>query len=232
SLVPDMHEVSASPKFKTALLHRYLNNPETPEINSEDDLVVPTSFIIATVSGPTASLQTSTSCFPSSTSDTNSITCMMPLCTSSPRDNIKELWNTSFDRIKDNYFPSIFPRIIYREQKERLTTLSTADECLKVSGKYEGPSHLDLKKPRLVLSPVVDWLQKPSTSRIVVDSNAQCHSEAQAFEAPKLPLSSWNVKLNTVDDEKSLEDCPREENSIRKPEELAAAYTLMELQHM
>ncbi|XP_068247008.1 uncharacterized protein [Palaemon carinicauda] len=263
----DPHEeVSASQKFKTTLLHRYLNNSEAGEFcagegSVESTTSSPTSNITAKfVSNSTTEgdILRSYRGGPSTSSNMAEIQSgsflnsnfphIFPLCTSSPNENIKKLWNNSFEHIKDNYIPPINNRAVLKEQKTKLGQGGSSEEARKLAKRSdvalygdESIGHTPAKKARTTMSPVQEWFQRPSTSKYPSDQGVICSQfeaerskdllRSHIVSGPKVPLC-WGIRRPVIEHSRSTGEKSSDEERLRQPEELAAAYTLMQLQHM
>ncbi|XP_064088592.1 uncharacterized protein LOC135202983 [Macrobrachium nipponense] len=267
----DPHEeVSASQKFKTTLLHRYLNNSEAGDFCSADGMADSTNSApinaTATFIVNSSLMPTSGGDFlrhyqegPSTSSDTaetqtegflsNHFPHIFPLCTSSPKENIKKLWNNSFEHIKDNYMPPVNNRILIKEQRVKPVQGGSSDETRKLAKRSETMLHGDegtgqtsAKKARIAVSPNREWFQRPSTSKYPSDQGVICSQfeaekskdllRSHIVSGPKVPLSCWGIRRPVIEHSRSIGEKSSEEEHSRQPEELAAAYTLMQLQHM
>ncbi|XP_042239443.1 uncharacterized protein LOC121877683 [Homarus americanus] len=233
--VLDSHEeVSASPKFKTTLLQRYLNNsleaparhypasdganvrqPSTSASSLEDDLH--------------SRYKTSAHLEPSVAFSQS-----LPLCTSSPKEkSFQALWNASFERVKDGQVVATTSRFLGR-----------GEYLLKPQGEEEGRvmKRYDRQRGSEYGSPSVkrqrtsetseDWLHRASTSRdLSTPFFLSRRDTPEGGQGTTSHLSSWTNHA-TIGDIRSSDEESGVEQCRRQPEEIAAAYTLMELQNM
>ena len=107
-------EVCASPKFKKALMQRYLNNSfETPpHYASGGDARPPSTLTPFTPLKEDKNLSQghhkSSELLKSNPVTSNTL----PLCTSSPKESFQARWNTSFQHVKVTKFPAMTTRFL------------------------------------------------------------------------------------------------------------------------
>lgn len=106
-------EVCASPKFKKALMQRYLNNSfEAPphHIPGEDTCSPSMPNQLTTLEGEGHFSMGHHKILETPKSSTT-LPHPLPLCTSSPKENFQARWNTSFQHVKDTKFPAASVRL-------------------------------------------------------------------------------------------------------------------------
>nr|XP_053642379.1 uncharacterized protein LOC128695651 [Cherax quadricarinatus] len=232
----DNHEeVSISPKFKKTLIHRYLNHSlEAPVRSSSDPQLHHSS---ASASPPVDNLQH----YKSSASETSDCAQSLPLCTSSPKGSSQALWNASFENVREGQVPTVGSRLMGRP--EHLQGKLLGEEEGRVLKRYDhqqslnyGPSNF---KRQRMLEPNEDWLHRASTSRDSTskDSTLRASTSRDSFPrvGPGVPgtgLASFAHGTSLSDARSSDDEWGGTEQCLRQPEELAAAYTLVQLQHM
>ncbi|XP_071514348.1 uncharacterized protein [Panulirus ornatus] len=235
-------EVSVSPKFKTTLLQRYLNNSLEAPTRPSSDAKPPHSSISASPleDEPHERYKSSSSSEPSAAFSQS-----LPLCTSSPKESFQALWNASFEHVKDDQVPCVTTRILGRsEHKVKLQNIREQGEeegrPIKRYDRQRGQNYTSLSfKRQRTMEPSEDWTQQASTSRGSSASFLLGHREAPDGESSReqdsstsyLHLTSWTTHT-TPGDARSSDEEGALERCVRQPEELAAAYTLMQLQHM
>ncbi|XP_027227488.2 uncharacterized protein [Penaeus vannamei] len=234
-------EVSVTPKFKTTLLHRYLSNSfESPGRREDEGSVVRPPA----ASSPPLGEESRAAHDPYASPGTLKPV-VLPLCTSSPKDNIQARWNTSFEHVKDTAV--LVPRKVSQGKAEHRVKCGRTPllmdgrmESLKRSfsdSLNEEDLHSPGAKRQRSTEPAVEWLHQASTSQepasvVLYRRRSEAWaSGAQASTSSSLHLSAWNAHA-ICGDSRSSDDDGSDEQCFRQPEELAAAYTLMQLQHM
>ncbi|MPC34962.1 hypothetical protein E2C01_028367 [Portunus trituberculatus] len=232
-------EVSASPKFKKALMQRYLNNSfEAPPHHASGGDSRPSST-------PTPSMQQEEDLNPfqghhksSESSKSSPVTShALPLCTSSPKESFQARWNTSFQNVKVTKFPAVATRFLDKGDV-RVRTFGgrgQGEEEGKIVRKYERQRNQDYSS---------DNLKKQRTDRDSFQSSSPCCSSSLPLDPRKAGMEGWRALASTstahlqpspwmvrrpVFDMRSSDEEGGAGCCTRKPEELAAAYTLMEL---
>nr|XP_045581450.1 uncharacterized protein LOC123745182 [Procambarus clarkii] len=241
-------EVSVSPKFKTTLLHRYLNNSLEAAVCPSGDLQYSSTSASPQHDDPLQPYKSSSTSEPS-----DEFPQSLPLCTSSPKESFQALWNASFEHVKDGQVPSVGTRVLGRP--DLLQVKPQGEEEGRVIKRYDRHRNYGspcVKKQR-TLEPGEDWLHRaststnstprpstpgpstpgPSTSRdsiSLVFGGRKTAAGGESYSS-RLHLASWTTRA-TLADARSSDEEGSADRCIRLPEELAAAYTLMQLQHM
>lgn len=196
-------EVSVTPKFKTTLLHRYLSNSfESPGRREDEGSVVRPPA----ASSPPLGDESRAAHDPYASPGTLKPV-VLPLCTSSPKDNIQARWNTSFEHVKDTAV--LVPRKVSQGKAEHRVKCGRTPllmdgrmESLKRSfsdSLNEEDLHSPGAKRQRSTEPAVEWLHQASTSQepasvVLYRRRSEAWaSGAQASTSSSLHLSAWNA---------------------------------------
>ncbi|KAK8401860.1 hypothetical protein O3P69_001154 [Scylla paramamosain] len=231
-------EVCASPKFKKALMQRYLNNSfEAPPHHPSGGDSRPSSTPTPSVQQE-EDLNTSQGYHKSSESSKSSpVTYALPLCTSSPKESFQARWNTSFQNVKVTKFPAVTTRFLDKGdvRVRPFGGRGQGEEEGKIVRKYERQRNQDYSSANF---------KKQKTERDSFQSSSPCCSSSLPLDPRKAAGDGWRALASTstahfqpspwmvrrpVFDVRSSDKEGGAGCCTRKPEELAAAYTLMEL---
>ncbi|KAG0720588.1 Homeobox protein Mohawk [Chionoecetes opilio] len=231
-------EVSASPKFKKALMQRYLNTSfESPPQHTPGGNPCPPSTPTS-LTPPLEDMSISQGHNKSFESSKSSAVTphVLPLCTSSPRESFQARWNTSFQHVKDSKYPAVTPRLLDKADSrfKFFGGRGQGEEEGRVVRKYERQRSQEYSSTTF---------KRQKTDRDPSQTSAPCGSSlppeprqasGQGWRAlaststAQFQPSSWMVRRPFVDVRSSDEEGGAG-RCVRKPEELAAAYTLMEM---
>lgn len=185
-------EVCASPKFKKALMQRYLNNSfEAPPHHSSGGDSRPSST-------PTPSMQQEEDLNPSQahlksseslkSSPMNSHP--LPLCTSSPKESFHSRWNTSFQNVKVTKFPAVTTRFLDKGdiRVRPFGGRGQGEEEGKIVRKYERQRNQDYSS---------DNFKKHKTDRDPFQSSSPSCSSSLPLDPRKTGGEGWRALATT-----------------------------------